>query len=72
MLAQRDGRPSLFYRRRTCVATCENLVTVAIGLWYGRICMIPLHCRTPKNPLSYKNLALIFYTSGVIANFMSK
>ena len=25
--AQRDGRPPMLYRRRTVVATCENLVS---------------------------------------------
>jgi len=30
--AQRDGRPRLFYGRRTFVATWENLVTMATGL----------------------------------------
>jgi len=28
---QRDGRPPLFYRRRTFDATCENFVTVSTG-----------------------------------------
>jgi len=48
--AQRDGRPPLFHRRRTFVATCENLVTMATGVGQGRAWMIPLHCSTLKAP----------------------
>ena len=68
--AQRDGRPPLFYRRRTFVSTREYFVTTGGG--WGPVWMIPLHCPTAKTHLCYKNLSLISYTSRVIANFVLK
>jgi len=60
--AQRDGRPPVFYRRRTFVATCEYFVTSRLGSSLS----------DTKPSLWYKNLALISYTSRIIANFMAK
>jgi len=41
--AQRDGRPLLFYRRRT-------FVTIASGVGWGPVSVMPSHCPTPKTP----------------------
>ena len=68
--AQRDGRASLFYRRRTFVAASENLVTVATNR--GRLGSSLNDTITLPKPTGfawYKNLGRISYRGRVIANF---
>jgi len=60
--AQRDGRPPLFYKRRTFVAACENFVTMATRVGWGPVWMIPLHCPTTKTP----TLVWIWHLSPII------
>jgi len=45
---------------------------MATGVGWGPVWITPLHCPTPKPPLWFKDLALISYTSRVIANFVFK
>ena len=64
-----------FTGRRTVVATCETLVIMATRIGFRVVLNDTVTLSDPQNPhfrTRIWHLALISYTSQVIANFMSK